>query len=121
MVVEVARTFFLTIPDLERVCIGWEGKAADGCTGTTEIGKEEEEEGRGFGFGILSEDSGWVAEEGAETGSANVYGVGSGSSGRGPNGNVYGGRKGEGGNGLCEEFEVGTGPKSEGVVLGQKE
>ena len=47
-------------------------------------------------------------------------GLGSGSSGIGPKGNGCGWSKGEGGNGLCEEFEVGTGPKSKGVVLGQK-
>ena len=47
-------------------------------------------------------------------------GLGSGRSGIGPKGNVCGGSKGEGGNGLCGEVEVGTGPKIDGVVLGQK-
>jgi hypothetical protein len=57
-------------------------------------------------------------EVGADMGSAKW--LGSGSSGIGPKCNGGGWSKGEGGNGLCEEVVEGTGPKSEGVVLGEK-
>ena len=47
MVVDVAKTFFLDMPDLEWVCIGWVGRGIVGFSGarsggTVEIFGEEE-------------------------------------------------------------------------------
>ncbi len=47
MVVDVAKTFFLDMPDLERVCMGWVGRGIAGFSGvrsggTVEIFGEEE-------------------------------------------------------------------------------